>query len=103
VPDLSDRSNLTDEWAEAGGLLEMLARSRPKWWHDADCLEAPAEVSWVPGYSEDQPQAVRIYQGCLMRFECAERATAQRPELDGIFGALTKQDRRKIPAGERAA
>ena len=75
----------------------------PKWWRDAACLEAPPEVSWCPGYGEDQRQAVRTCEGCLVRFECAERAMAERPELDGIFGALTEQDRRKIPAGERAA
>jgi Transcription factor WhiB len=66
-------------------------------------LSGGRSVSWFPGYGEDYRQAVRICEGCLTRSECAERAMAQRPELDGIFEAITKQGRRKIPADERAA
>lgn len=94
MPELVARANLTDEVSEVGYLLEMLTRGRPAWMKDAGCLEHP-ELNWFPGRGENARPAVRVCEGCLVRWPCLEWALATSAE-DGIFGGFTAPQRRKI-------
>jgi hypothetical protein len=49
VPELVTLTILTDEWGEAGGLVDMLARGRTAWTRDAARRGATANARWFPG------------------------------------------------------
>ena len=85
----------------AGGLLDLLARAKPAWHADAACVEHP-ELTWFPAHGEDQTAAKAVCSTCLVVAECGSWALAQGPELQGIWGGLSGQERkrRRRPAAQ---
>lgn len=84
-----------DAWSR---LADVLRRDGPApceadpegWWPDAD--SSPQEVAVM----------VRCCAGCPARAECLEFAVAA-DERDGIWGGLTRAQRRRAKANEAAA
>jgi len=83
-------------------LLEAVERWRPDWHRDALCREFPA-VSWFPRKGEPAAAAKRVCGRCLALTDCRAWALEQGPELAGIFGGLSPQDRAKRRAAEPPA
>lgn len=98
--------HLTDEQTEDAALLDMIARHRPAWQADALCREYP-EISWFPEAGQSSQPAKDVCGRCLVVFECRQWAMEQGSQLQGIWGGLTADDRRKVRSpgrsGRRAA
>jgi len=92
---------LIDEHIDDGEFLEIFQRSRPAFHADAACKEAPPRVSWFPAAGQDARAAKKICRGCLVSGECAAWALAQGPNLEGIWGGLTRRERAKLGGGGR--
>ncbi len=93
MPDLvSACSTFGDECSEIGDLLELIRR-RPPWHADAACREAPADVSWFIERGGDPGPARAVCQRCLVVDECREWALDQGPELQGIWGGMSRAER----------
>jgi hypothetical protein len=80
-------------------LFDLL--SPPPWHADAACKEAPADISWFPDRHRPSVPAKAICSCCLALQECRAWALAQGPALQGIWGGLTRRERRR--AGRTAA
>jgi hypothetical protein len=91
----------TDEWTEAGALLDMIVRGRPAWQRDALCREHP-ELTWFPELGQTAAPAKRLCRDCLVYSDCRRWSLEQGHDLEGVWGGLSKQDRRTIRV-ERAA
>lgn len=86
-------------WGSVAGLPDM---GRPPSWHELGlCNGDPDPDTWwpEPGHSPATAQAVCSY--CPVREECAEWAISQGTRLDGVWGGLTKKQRRKIIGAAR--
>jgi WhiB family redox-sensing transcriptional regulator len=85
----------------AADLLDLLARGKPAWHADVACLEHP-ELTWFPAQGEDQTAAKAICSTCLVVAECRSWSLAQGPELQGLWGGLSAQERkgRRRPAAQ---
>ena len=90
---------LIDEYTDGGDLMEVFQRSRPAFHADAACKEAPSRVSWFPAAGQDARAAKKICRRCLVAGECAAWALAQGPNLEGIWGGLTRRERAKLGPG----
>jgi hypothetical protein len=78
MPVEASRCNLTDEWAGAGDLLELIAP--PRWTRHALCRRY-GELPWVterPPTSSQTEQMRRVCEKCPVRRQCGVRAT-ERP------------------------
>ncbi|MGI8753393.1 MAG: WhiB family transcriptional regulator, partial [Acidimicrobiales bacterium] len=96
MPDLVGASSVTgDEWSDIGGLSDLLRR-RPAFHADAACREAPPEVSWFIERGGDPGPAKAICQRCLVVDDCRAWALDQGGELEGVWGGLSKADRRTM-------
>ena len=71
---------------------------RPPWHADGLCQEHP-EVSWFPGRSESPEPAKALCRACLVRGECQTWAAGQGPALQGVWGGLSDNDRRRLRDG----
>jgi len=78
----------------AAGLLDLLVWGKPAWHADAACREHP-ELSWFPAPGEDLAAAKAVCESCLVVAECRSWSLAQGPELQGIWGGLSGQERRR--------
>ena len=78
----------------AAGLLDLLASWKPAWHRDASCVEHP-ELTWFPAPGEDTAAAKAVCETCLVVGECRSWSLAQGPELQGIWGGLSGQERRR--------
>jgi len=78
----------------AADLLDLLASGHPAWHRDASCKEHP-ELTWFPERGEDLTAAKAVCCGCLVVGECRSWALAQGPGLEGIWGGLSGQERRR--------
>ncbi len=76
-------------------LAELFAR--PAWHRDALCLEHP-EVDWFR--DADILSAKVICSRCLVRDEYARAGIAEMER--GVWGGLTRQERRRLVQGEAA-
>jgi WhiB family redox-sensing transcriptional regulator len=99
VPDFARADNLTDEWSEIGELLDMISRGRPAWHRDALCKEAPPDVTWFTDRGASAGAAKAVCGRCLVVAECSAWALEQGPELEGVWGGMSKGERTKIRTG----
>ena len=83
-----------NEPAGAAALLDLLASGHPAWHADAACKEHP-ELSWFPELGEDSTAAKAVCSTCLVVAECRSWSLAQGPALQGIWGGLSGQERRR--------
>ena len=102
MPDVIHPDGCSDENGDAGSLLDMVYRARPRWQADAACREHP-EVDFFSDRAGVQLAAVRVCITCLVRWECQEWALSQDASLAGIWGGLTGRDRQRLRAGRPAA
>jgi WhiB family redox-sensing transcriptional regulator len=67
-----------------------------EWVAGANCASTDPTI-FFPGKSEQRiaNQARRVCRSCLSEAECREYAL-ERPDLDGIWGGLSTDQRRKI-------
>jgi WhiB family redox-sensing transcriptional regulator len=73
---------------------ELLGLIRPPAWHtDAGCKEAPAEVTWFPVAGDSGKAAKKVCGGCLVRAECLAWSLDQGPDLEGIWGGVSRNER----------
>ncbi|MGH9124884.1 MAG: WhiB family transcriptional regulator [Acidimicrobiales bacterium] len=89
-----------DECGDVAVLLDLL---RPPAWHaDAVCKEHP-EVDFLARDAAGIEAAKDICRsGCLVRAECQTWSLAQGVDLDGVWGALSRRDRRRLLDPRRA-
>jgi len=83
-----------NEPGAAADLLELLATGKPAWHADASCREHP-ELSWFPAQGEDTAAAKQVCSTCLVVGECRSWSLAQGPQLQGLWGGLSGQERRR--------
>jgi WhiB family transcriptional regulator, redox-sensing transcriptional regulator len=77
--------------AEDGDFLSRFAQ--PSWSGDALCREYP-EIRFVA--QTPSKRAVAICKQCRVREECLAYAMTAIPEVTGVWGATTTQDRRAL-------
>ena len=88
-----------DYRSSAEELLDLLRG--PAWKADALCREYP-KVAWF-GQSERSSKAAKAVCGrCLVRSECLAYALAD-PNIDGIWGGLTRRERSQLRRHASAA
>ena len=86
-----------DVSAKAGEWLDIVERSRPAWWVEADCRWAPLEITWFPGPDLAATAAAKaVCETCPALSACREWAIAQGPRLYGIWGGLTETERQQV-------
>jgi len=85
----------------ASALLDLLVWGKPAWHADAACKEHP-ELTWFPAVGEDVRAAKAVCSTCLVVGECRSWSLAQGPELQGLWGGLSAQERkrRRRPAAQ---
>ena len=66
----------------------------PAWRADALCREYP-KLSWFAQSDKSSAAAKAVCTRCLVRSECLAYALAD-PTLDGVWGGLTRQERREL-------
>ena len=95
MPDLASRCNFTDEWTEAGALVDLIGRGRPLWFQWAACREAPLSVSWFLDRGEDPRPARQVCDSCVVAGRCLEWALAM-GDVPGIWAGTSQAQRRKL-------
>lgn len=86
------RSYSPTRFLRSATLLELLA-ARPAWHADAACREAPAEVTWFLKAGHEALPAKLVCSECLVVAECRAWALSQGPELEGVWGGLSRAER----------
>ena len=74
--------------------VEVLTFSRPTWMRDSACAEHPTSL-WFPERGQSPAAALAICRECLVVEACLAYALADRT-LDGVWGATTPDDRRRM-------
>jgi WhiB family redox-sensing transcriptional regulator len=74
---------------------------RPAWWAGATCRSAPPAVDFFPSTGEDCRPAKAVCAGCEVCAACGTWAAIQGQGLVGVWGGLTRQERRSKARGAR--
>ena len=86
---------LAAEPLDAGlGILERAAAARPSWEKRAACRGLPVEM-FFPGPGDAAGEARAVCGACPVREPCG-RYAASNSERFGIWGGLSKSDRRAL-------
>ena len=73
----------------------------PEWHADAACKEPHPDANWFPARSTN-PEGIRARQicaECLVKTECHTYAMNQEHTLEGIWGGLDLEGRRRLRRG----
>ncbi len=95
-------STAGDEYDDIGELLD-LATSRPEWWADAACKEAPLSVAWFAARGQSEAPAKAVCSTCLVLEECRTWALEHDGSLQGVFGGLNQRERAQLRREQKAA
>jgi hypothetical protein len=81
----------------AGAAGPVLGYEEGGWQDDSACRRADPEL-FFPQLGENAAEAKRICARCPVRSECLSYAMG-RPDLQGVWGGLTDEERRDVRAG----
>ena len=84
----------------AGDFLDALVH-RPAWQKSAACRDTAGQIDWFASNAHRPPDieaAKGVCAHCPVRTQCEAFAMAD-PLLQGVWGGLTDQDRRRLRKG----
>ena len=82
-------------------LFQFTEAELAEWWNYAACMDHPQADDWFAEGArgaEEASRAISLCNRCPVRTDCLAYAMGH-PEVEGIWGGLTRPQRRQLAAG----